>query len=295
MLPSIPRKIIVHFFTSITGVEMPTTDGSTCDFATVGSVCNQQYNVSIQLTPEACTLDGEYLFTFTAICRDIPAPDCPFDGTEPVNVTAILSSENRCHVVTLNVPLTATVVTTDTSGTSANTFTLDSTINFNLTLISSGTITQTTIPDITMSTLNPALGTLVLRSNDVNVLSGVLSNPVTLTNPPDDVLHPSFSVTLDPSVLFIDHSPNGPDWSHLLTANNAEEQFIFDATVSVVYAETSKRSAPTNTASATISTSATVTNSPDNEVPSAGNHVSLSLFSFVFVGIFSILFLWERL
>jgi fibro-slime domain-containing protein len=64
--------------------------------------CKQRWNLILQLTPETCTLDGDYRVNFTRICSSCPGND---PSSSLAIVDFILTSENFCAEITVEVGL----------------------------------------------------------------------------------------------------------------------------------------------------------------------------------------------
>eukprot|EP01130_Rhizamoeba_saxonica_P000771 TRINITY_DN1068_c1_g1_i1.p1 TRINITY_DN1068_c1_g1~~TRINITY_DN1068_c1_g1_i1.p1 ORF type:complete len:981 (-),score=299.06 TRINITY_DN1068_c1_g1_i1:47-2989(-) len=70
-----------------------------------GSSCKQRWMNVMDLTENACTLDGVYEYTWTQTCQDSLEEDCPIEDRS-VNIEYTLQSENFCAEVAVEVGIT---------------------------------------------------------------------------------------------------------------------------------------------------------------------------------------------
>jgi fibro-slime domain-containing protein len=78
---------------------------------TAGQQCRQKWDALMQLTPETCTLNGNYRMDWTTACgAGLDSVTCPLNtGDLPTNVQFTLQSENFCAEVTVDVGLVGTL------------------------------------------------------------------------------------------------------------------------------------------------------------------------------------------
>jgi len=85
---------------------------------TQGSICRQRWDASLSLTPNTCTLDGQYQLSWSTGCgAGLDQTTCPLLTADmPTSVNFSLQSENFCAEVDVDVGLTGSVASYSDSG-----------------------------------------------------------------------------------------------------------------------------------------------------------------------------------
>jgi len=183
--------------------------------------CEQIYEILIDLG-SACSVTGVYELDFTdqVLCQNITF--CPFNPPGNATIIFSLESENICPIITVNVSLSGTLATfSDPAYTVPKVAFLEGqTVYFLAQLFSLADIISTTVTDISMIRISTG-EVLPLRADSIDLVTGL--NGLTTTGSFAD-----FSLLLDPSELFIDHSPTGPDWAGIISFS---EGFTFSVTI----------------------------------------------------------------
>jgi hypothetical protein len=78
---------------------------------TQNQYCRQRWDATMQLTPETCTLTGDYRMSWSTACpQNVAATDCPLLPADiPTYVNFSLTSENFCAEITVDVGLVGVV------------------------------------------------------------------------------------------------------------------------------------------------------------------------------------------